>query len=206
MRPLRWLLYSSIVASVVMASIAGYFYFQFYQPMIGSEVVVLEVERSNETRSMEIDIRRTALIVIDLWNPLPDDRVEKVNRLLDMARAHDIPIFILNHGIDGDPRINTTGTNTIEHAVDIYSGTDFCHSALQDAGITTLLYTGFEFNGCMIARPCGVIPMYYKGYNLVVISDVSKVDGYDRHEHAEYMLETMWASTTTLDKLEKALS
>lgn len=90
---------------------------------------------------------------------------------------------------------------------------DQLHDLLTERKICHLFYAGFATNWCIINRDYGLISMYHKGYNIVLVRDATtgvefhdSVDQCTATEIAIREIETKYAWSTTTDHIIQASS
>ena len=169
----------------------------------------------------ELDLNRTALILIDVWGYDPNDgfsqratihRQTKIVPLLALARKHNMEIIHAPGGraiaedskpVPGEIVIASQGVLGDTLQLDLF---------LKTHNITTLLYAGYASNLCVLNRPTGIIKMSELGYNIVLIRDATlafetpeSLEGEWANVMAITMVEQLWGESTTIDDLRSAL-
>lgn len=85
---------------------------------------------------------------------------------------------------------------------------DQLHQCLTERKILHLFYAGFATNWCIINRDYGLISMYHKGYNIILVRDATT--GVEFHDTVEQCtateiaireIETKYAWSTTTDHI-----
>lgn len=170
--------------------------------------------------STKLTLRRTALILIDVWENHPNEGFrtralenvrDRITPLIRVARRAGMTIVHAAHGYDiaaaalpadGEIELTERGWDTTE-AFDTF---------LKERSITTLLYAGYASNWCVINRPVGLVPMRYEGYEVVLLRDCTlafetpeTLDGEWANKVIINTIEHQWGSTTTVEDLEAAL-
>jgi len=169
----------------------------------------------------ELDLNRTALILIDVWETDPNDgssqrgtihRQTKIVPLLALARKHNMIIMHAPNGraiaedskpLPGEIVIASQGVLGDTLQLDLF---------LKTHNITTLLYAGYASNLCVLTRPTGIIKMSERGYNIVLIRDATLAFETPESSEGEWanvmaitMVEQLWGESTTIDDLRSAL-
>ena len=121
---------------------------------------------SYETR--KLDLNRTALILIDVWQDNPNEgwmerakknMESKIAPLLQLARKHGITVIHAPH--DGQIA-QLAKPLPDEFAVDshnLFDDTVELDRYLRAHNIKTLIYAGYASNECVLYRPTGIIKM-----------------------------------------------
>jgi len=165
----------------------------------------------------ELDLDKTALILIDVWDWHPvggfmkrmaSHAKQKIVPLIGLARRHNMIIVHCPHEF---PKGIVDGCNPIPGERVIHTGTEL-HKYLGGCGVKTLLYAGYAVNWCVFHRPEGIISMRHIGYNIILLRDCTlafetpeSLEGEWALKMAVNMVEFQWGCTTTLDDLRVAL-
>lgn len=135
---------------------------------------------------------KTALVVMDPWqdsgSPKLNEHFKNVfsKRLVPLVK-HAVEMGFKVVIITNDPaKVNLGYASKIYPAlqaiVDAGKASVLYHSDVDDrsfevylreAGITTLIYSGFASNICVIGMPTGMIPMFHRGFRLFFVPEAS---------------------------------
>lgn len=164
----------------------------------------------------ELDMNKTALILIDVWKEHPNDgwlkRAQKnikykVAPLVKLFRKHNMIIIHAAHGREQQIKPLPNEYIVVGDNYDLAE----LNKSLKNYGITTLLYAGYASNMCITHRPIGILNMYQFGYEIILVRDCTiafespeTLNGEWTNKAAIYKVELQWGSTTTLDNLQKA--
>jgi nicotinamidase-related amidase len=123
-----------------------------------------------------------AIIIIDVWDYNTTynkgfyyrsfNTTENITRLVDFARKEGIPVIhsynLYNTyitPIEGEFVVNAT-----DEKEDSLELSEFLHRSY----ITTLFYTGYATNMCILYNPTGIIKMHDRGFNTIIMRDGTK--------------------------------
>ncbi len=138
-------------------------------PAIDSVNYVSESSSHTITFTDSIDIGKTALILCDVWASAADSNVVNIVTMLNVARKHNIPVFLFNH--DG-PLYPTVLLKPWDVSATISAIPD---TMLSRKGLTTLLYTGGDASECVLfTRPISINTLSLKfpnTYKIIGIKD-----------------------------------
>ena len=137
---------------------------------------------------------RSAVVLIDpqleyVTGLLPltgiDAAVDEAARLLDLARAHDVPVFhVVHHGRPGGPAFDPQGpfvaiipvlaprdgeTVVIKSLPNAFAGTDL-HRLIQASGRKELIIAGFATHMCISATTRAALDL---GYRSTVVANAT---------------------------------
>jgi len=170
--------------------------------------------------TIEVDLKTTALVLIDVWSDHPNDgwmkrarqlTADKLVPLITLARRHDMMVFHAPHDrpIAADMQPQKGEINLDDAGI---ADTQGFHRYLQAQGVNTLIYAGYSSNVCVLHRPVGIIWMKQKGYNVILIRDCTiafenpeTLEGQWANKLAIHSVEIHWGQTTTLQNLADAL-
>ena len=149
---------------------------------------------------INIDPKKTALILIDLWNGhgLTDLVCNKINPIIKIAREKGVLII---HAPSQDYK-------NIHHDLDMHpndsliTGYDDFGRELTNKGVDTLLYAGFDTLLCVLDKPCGAINNYFRafegGYRYILIRDATTSECRETYALGVNFFEKLFISTTTV--------
>jgi len=166
--------------------------------------------------SLGLDLDKTAIVLIDVWNHHPVESYlkralvnirQKIFPLLNLARKHNMNIIHCPH----EHPIHKSCKPLPDEKV-FYTG-DLLNSYLGSIGVRTLLYAGYALNWCVFHRPEGIISMRHAGgYRIILLRDCTvgfetpeSLDGEWALKMAINMVEFQWGCTSTLEDLRVAL-
>jgi len=190
-----------------------------FKAAVDPEAYDTERDSTYRYQRSKVDLRRSALVLIDVWADHPNDEwlerarqhtTEKLLPLLKLARENGMTVFHAPHrqAIAKSMR-PLEGEINLDHAR--LATSESFHRFLQNKGINTLLYAGYASNWCVLNRPVGIIRMSQLGYNIILIRDCTiafetpeTLDGEWANKVTINTIETQWAMTTTLHDLEDA--
>jgi nicotinamidase-related amidase len=135
---------------------------------------------------------KTALVVMDPWqdsgSPVMNRHFKEVfsKRLVPLVK-HAVAMGLKVVIITNDPAKMNLGyaskiNPALQKIVDAGQASVLYHSDVDDrafevylrsAGITTLIYSGFASNICVIGMPTGMIPMFHRGFRLFFVPEAS---------------------------------
>ena len=171
---------------------------------------------------LDLDVKRTALILIDVWKSHPNkgwlaraaENIEnKLVPLLHLSRSRNLKIVHCPHSNEIAEAVRPRAN---EFVVDADSGseadwTNALHDHLQENGIKTLLYAGYASNWCLLHRPTGIIAMNKLKYEIILVRDCTiafetpeTLDGEWANKVTINTVEYQWGATTMLKDLEAA--
>lgn len=179
-----------------------------------------ELDSRHVFADTRLNLKRTALLLIDVWETHPNDGWtararphirEKIVPLLATAREHGLLILHAAHEreIAG---VAVPQPGEVDLCAEGLASTDAFEKFLKEREITTLLYAGYASNWCIINRPIGIIPMRGRGLNVILLRDCTL--GFETPETLEgewankviiNTIEHQWGSTSTLEDLQSAL-
>lgn len=144
------------------------------------------------TKTQSIDIKSTALLVIDFQNeyfkgklPIPNGQsaLGNAKRLMAMADAAGMPVYLIQHVTPpGTPVFAEDGTTVALHddlqptgnhvvvrksSVSVFSTTDL-DVQLKAKGIKTLIVSGLMTHACVAGATRDAVPL---GYEVIVAAD-----------------------------------
>ncbi|HTY10376.1 MAG TPA: putative Ig domain-containing protein [Bacteroidota bacterium] len=138
-------------------------------PAIDSINFVSELSSQTITFTDSIDIGKTALVLCDVWASAADSNVVNIVTMLDVARKHNIPVFLFNHN---GPLYPTVVLKPWDINANISAIPD---TMLSQKGYTTLLYAGGDASECILfTRPISINTLTLKvpnTYKIVGIKD-----------------------------------
>ena len=153
--------------------------------------------------SIEINPKKTAIIVIDLWNEnaLTQLILERINPLLKAARQKGVLII---HA--PSQRYEDIHPDLDMHADDLLiSGYDDFGQELYKRQIDTLLYAGFDTLFCVLDKPLGAINNYInhigKNFKYILIRDGTSSECYETQVLGINIFEKLFGLTTTVLEL-----
>jgi nicotinamidase-related amidase len=179
-----------------------------------------ELDAAYVSEREEIDLSRTALVVVDAWATHPTEgwaeragvhMREYLVPLLRYARDGGMTVIHMPNGaaiadlampIDGEVVLGNVGVSTAD-GLSVY---------LHAKGIDTLIYCGYASNWCVTTRPMGLIFMQREGFNVLIVRDGSigfetpeSYDGQWGHRMAVSFVEQSWGASTTVADIGRAL-
>lgn len=183
------------------------------------EVYDTERDSTYKYQRFEVDLRRSALVLIDVWADHSNEgwierarqhTTQKLLPLLKLARKNGMTVFHAPHR-----RAIATSMRPLEGEINLdharLATTESFHRFLHNMGINTLLYAGYASNWCVLNRPVGIIRMSQLGYSIILIRDCTiafetpeTLDGEWANKVTINTIETQWGMTTTLHDLEDA--
>jgi nicotinamidase-related amidase len=131
------------------------------------------------------DRPNTALLVIDMQNgvvdgsPYRDEVIANINRLVDKARAEDVPVIWVQHSDDGlpwgsdswkyIPELVRRESEPLVHKNfgDSFEGTDL-ESLLAERAVGGLVVTGAQTDACVRSTMHGA---FVRGYDVTLVRD-----------------------------------
>lgn len=156
----------------------------------------LPYQSTKETVTINVDFspQNTAFFVIDPWNNMPSDFLNQyfgkitenyILPLIKRANEKGFPVYIFTNDCKTIkpipticeipqqfylmakkyPKVQIVYWQDIDLSVFVKS--------LRDKGISSLIYTGFASNMCVIGRPAGMINMVQQGFSLYFIPEAS---------------------------------
>lgn len=180
-----------------------------------------EMDSKTETSTSTIDLNKTALIVIDTWATHGNDgwmeRAQKnmetkVAPLLELLRKHNVTIIYAPSNEKIAPVVSPMPGELILSSSNLLYNTKEFDKYLKKHDITTLLYTGYAVNWCIINKPMSLMRMSELGYDTILVRDATiafetpeSLSGEWAYKMAIYMVESLWGRTTTVDDLRAAL-
>ena len=186
---------------------------------VNEEAEDTELDATYAYHCERLDLARTALVLIDVWQSHPNDGwmkraqkniSERIIPLVQLARENGLRIIHAPHGraiADG------VGTRTNELHLDKVgiATTESFDTWLQSQGITTLIYAGYASNWCVLHRPVGIIRMKLRGYRVLIVRDCTIAIEMPETLQGEWanrvtinMIENHWGRSTTLADLSEA--
>lgn len=164
----------------------------------------------------QLDLGRTALILIDVWG-FHDDGMQKRTQknieenlvpVLKLARKHNLRIIHAPH----EGEIAKSCSPAVDELVVDYKDyplhdKDKLDKYLIAHGITTLLYAGYHTDVCLIKRPVGIISMHDSGYETILIRDctiANEKQGNPLKRKILYEIGRLGIKTTTSEDLQDA--
>jgi len=169
----------------------------------------------------ELDIEKTALILIDVWKEHPNagwlDRANdninnKVVPLLDIMRKNEVHIIHAPHSQEiADPAKPVEGELVLDssYSLDMTQLDNY----LKRNGITTLLYAGYATNMCIFNRNVSMMHMRDLGYKTILVRDATiafetpeSLEGEWAHKMAVNIVEFSLDGTVTVDDLYNAFN
>ncbi|MFC2032107.1 isochorismatase family protein [Chloroflexota bacterium] len=181
------------------------------------EEFVTEMDSSYIYNTFELDLRKTALILIDVWQYHPNDGWleraggnirAKIVPLLDLARKHGLRVIHSPHSQkianEAEPLPNELVVNSQSELI----------SYLEAHHIEILTYAGYASNWCVLNRPdTGIIEMRRLSYEIILIRDCTiafetpeTLDGEWANKVTANMIEVNYGATTTLADLKEAFA
>ena len=172
-----------------------------------------EMDSIHRYSHLEIDVNKTALILIDVWACSNDIRLEcnvktKIVPLLKLAREQNMPIIHVPHDRDIHEHCQPLDGELITGKENRLSDTGCFDKYLQSHNISNLLYAGYRSNWCVLHRPTGIVKMSELGYNVILIRDCTiametpeTLEGEWANKVSVNMVESQFGSTTTLKDL-----
>lgn len=138
--------------------------------------------------SHNIHPERTALIVMDPWDDIPEDNLN--NRAAEIIRMKILPLAEAAARVGHPVYILTNDPDTVEYSkhLDIglqqlemnnqadilyHTDNDGFISALVSAKINRVIYTGFHSNGCILNRPSGIVASHNAGLATYIVPEAS---------------------------------
>jgi nicotinamidase-related amidase len=166
-----------------------------------------------------LDLNKTALILIDVWADHPNDgwaerarenTRTKIVPLLELARKQGMIIIHAPNGGTINPDVCPQEGEIILDTAGIRTKDAF-HEFLKAKGIDTLLYAGYASNWCLLNRISGIFWMAQLDYNIILVRDATiafetpeTLDGEWANKTVINMVESEWGRTTTVDDLRTA--
>lgn len=170
--------------------------------------------------SRPLDLRRTALVLIDVWAHNPNEGFQERSQahmrrtiapLLALARRHHMVIIHSHNREEVAPEAKPLPGEFVVDPEDLTDDTLEIDRYLRARGITALLYAGYASNVCVLLRPTGMVAMKKLGYEIVLIRDCTlanetpeSLDGEWNQKALVNMVETSFGSTTTLGDIREA--
>lgn len=174
---------------------------------------------SYETR--ELDLNRTALILIDVWQEHPNEgwmerakknMESKIAPLLQLAREHGMTVI---HAPYHHQIAELAKPLPDEFVVDSHNLIDDnveLDRYLRARNIKTLIYAGYASNECILYRPTGIIKMKELGYSIILLRDCTiaietpeSLDGEWANRMAINTVERQFGVTAILEDLKTAV-
>lgn len=130
----------------------------------------------------EIDLNKTALLIIDAWEDHGNDgwreRAKKNQKdsllpLLELARENNMTVIHAPHGQKITSFLAPKSDELVLGYDNRLENTAEFDGYLAAHGITTLLYAGYALNWCMINRPVAMTQMNRLGYNTILVRDAT---------------------------------
>ena len=199
-----------------------------FVPSLSRDDYDTEMDSVYEIRHRPIDLKQTALILIDTWEDHPNDgylaRVKKhmktkLKPLLALARQHGLRVIHSPHEL---PLVGGREISEMCHAVDgelvVDSGLLSNAGVELDAylkaqGVTTLVYAGYAVNWCILIRPTGILKMKDFGYDVILVRDGTlawetpeSLEGEWAKKMGVGLVEMIYGESTTLADLGAALT
>ncbi|MCL2123926.1 MAG: hypothetical protein FWH34_07510 [Desulfovibrionaceae bacterium] len=156
-------------------------------------VVHYSVREAEYRFSRRLIPAQTALIIMDAW---PDSGSPQLNQLWRPIYA-DYILPAVRHAMQLGMQVLCLTNDPIKHPTqyttrvypeleklaaeqkiilayhDDFAGSGDFADFLKKRGITSLIYTGFASNACVIARPTGIIPMFLAHFKLYFMPEAS---------------------------------
>lgn len=111
-----------------------------------------ELDSRNEFDQLDINLSRTALVVLDVWD-VPEVNpgiLANIQKAIEIARSHGIEVVHMPHGGNIHPLVSPRPWEIVHETG---GGKEF-DEILRQKGINTLLYTGFDASECiLVSRP-----------------------------------------------------
>ncbi len=190
-----------------------------YIPAGGGEGYTTESEGKYDYQQSNLDLNKTALLLMDVWADHPDDELaarmhenilSKIVPLLALARKHNMTIIYSPNGGTICPDVCPRAGEIVLDFAGINTTEEF-NQLLKDKGIDTLLYAGYDFNWCLLNRPSGIFWMSQLDYNIILIRDATialetaeTFDGQWANKVVINMVESEWGRSTTVTDLQTA--
>lgn len=155
-----------------------------------------------QNKSFEIVPQQSALLILDAWTSHPTQgftvRMEKNIRqvlapTVQAARRAGITIIHASHGMEENALLAPEKKDWV--VPPSLSAVQF-DQELKKRGITTLLYTGYAVNWCLLFRAIGIYEMKKFNYTLILLRDATL--GYETPE----TLEGEWALKVGINIVE----
>jgi len=170
-----------------------------------------------------IDLSKTALVCLDLWDGLvsPDSSCFKnTMSLINLARKYNIQIIHVPHlpwerysynwntWQKGEPIVGfqepkwTFGMPIIGQSAESLPSNPYevMDPILKENGFTTLLYTGYSVQWCMLGRPNGMPEMAKRGnYEMILVKDCTDPNDSNHKQYAHDFFEAKFETTTLTD-------
>lgn len=181
-----------------------------------------------QTVNRKIDLSKTALVCLDLWDglvPPQEPCMKNTMSLIGLARKYNIPVIHVPHlpwekyaynwssWREGEPIIGfmepgwKNGEPVIGRSAKAWPSNPYetMDSVLKERGINTLLYTGYSVQWCMLGRPNGMSNVARRGpYELILVKDCTDPNDSNHKQYAHDFFETRF-TTTTLGDIVAAL-
>jgi nicotinamidase-related amidase len=190
-----------------------------YIPAGAGEGYTTERDGKYDYQQWNLNLNKTALVLIDVWADHPNDGwlareraniKAKIVPLLALARKHNMIIIYSPNGGTICPDACPQKGEIDLHAAGINTTAAF-HQLLQEKGIDTLLYAGYDSNWCLLNRPSGIFWMSQLDYNIILVRDATiametaeTLDGEWANKVVINMIESEWGRSTTLADLQTA--
>lgn len=175
---------------------------------------------SYETR--KLDLNRTALMLIDVWqkdgpNDGLGERVmknmeSKIAPLLQLARKHHMTVIHAPHNGQIAQLAKPLPNEFVVDSHNLIDDTVELDRYLRAHNIKTLIYAGYASNECVLYRPTGIIKMKELGYSIILLRDCTtaietpeSLDGEWANRMAINTVERQFGATTILEDLKAAL-
>jgi nicotinamidase-related amidase len=190
-----------------------------YVPGGAGDTYTTERDGTYDYQQSNLDLNKTALILMDVWAGHPIDGwaerereniKTKIVPLLALARKHNMTIVYSPNGGTICPDVCPQKGEVVLDAAGI-NNTDEFHQFLKEKGINTLLYAGYASNWCLLDRPSGIFWMAQLDYQIILIRDATiaqetaeTLDGEWANKVVINMIESEWGRSTTVADLQTA--
>ncbi|MBP7216604.1 MAG: hypothetical protein KBA46_04895 [Candidatus Omnitrophica bacterium] len=190
-----------------------------YRPSRNVKKFDTELDSKHIFVDKALDLSKTALILIDVWDYHPNDGSlsrlkknisEKVVPLVEWARNNGVQVVHAAHRSKISSLISVLPQDINLDEQD--SDHENLAVLLHNKGIETLLYAGYASNMCLINRGVGIYIMRrLHQFDILVVRDCTlafempeTLDKQWCNLVAINMIEANWGASTTLDDLQKA--
>jgi isochorismatase family protein len=179
-----------------------------------------EADSSYTYRERRLDLKRTAVIVIDPWENHDNDgwlgrakenMRSKLRPFLELIRHLNVPIVYAPHEQEIARVVEPREGDFVVNSQNQLDDTEELNAYLRARNIATLLYAGYATNKCLLTRPTGIVRMKRLGYDIILVRDCTIAFEMPETLHSEAaklitvnLIENNYGETTTLADLRTA--
>lgn len=191
-----------------------------FVPVRSNQPNYTETDAFYESQSQDVDLSKTALLLIDVWENHPNSGwlarakkniEEKLSPLVLMMREHGVAVIHAPHGQKISQKVEPLNDELVlnsAYRLDLKQLDEY----LRAKDITTLFIAGYASNMCIFNRNVSIANLHDLGYKIIFVRDASiaietpeSLEQEWAHKMAVYMIEINFGATTTVDDIKYAL-